>query len=150
MTHSSHRLVTMRLPKDLISQIENSARAQDMAPAEIIRTALTDALMKGAASIPTRLTQRVAITRAFDLADGWLDLQTQLRALGFVLRHDPDGKLSLNEWPSNQHLCKLEEIGQSQTELTTRYRAPFPGLQPEAAHMPVFRSKRTSGMSSAA
>ncbi|WP_406870851.1 hypothetical protein ABEB22_03725 [Thioclava sp. 'Guangxiensis'] len=137
MTQIASHLVTLRLPAEMIRQIELSARAQAKAPADIIRGALLASLSQEAASVTERLRKQASLTQCFDLADGWLDLQAQLRSLGYVLRHDGEGRVALHEFPSNDFLCTLHDIGQNQGELTRRYQSPFPGLVPEKAPEPV-------------
>ncbi|WP_444460555.1 hypothetical protein [Rhodobacter capsulatus] len=79
---TQHRLVTLRLPTDLIAKIEAAARLQEETPAELIRRSLSDALRRPRASCKNEMA---VITAAFDKAQGWLDLQAKLRK-AFVLR----------------------------------------------------------------
>ncbi len=149
MTQIASHLVTLRLPAEMIRQIELSARAQAKAPADIIRGALLASLSQEAASVTERLRKQASLTQCFDLADGWLDLQAQLRSLGYVLRHDGEGRVALHEFPSNDFLCTLHDIGQNQGELTRRYQSPFPGLVPEKAAEPVASPVQESVQASA-
>lgn len=121
---TQHRLVTLRLPTDLIARIEAAARLQEETPAELIRRSLSDALREAPSVV--QKTEMAVITAAFDKSQGWLDLQARLRKAGFVLRLE-DERLGLHEWPSDRFVLWIEEIGHSLTELMLQYRAPFPG-----------------------
>jgi hypothetical protein len=121
---TQHRLVTLRLPTDLIAQIEAAARLQEETPAELIRRALADALREAPTAV--QKSEMAVISAAFDRAQGWLDLQARLRKAGFVLRLDGE-RLGLHEWPSDRFVLWIEEIGHSLAELMLQYRAPFPG-----------------------
>ncbi|ADE86438.1 hypothetical protein U717_15090 [Rhodobacter capsulatus R121] len=121
---TQHRLVTLRLPTDLIAKIEAAARLQEETPAELIRRSLSDALREAPSVV--QKNEMAVITAAFDKAQGWLDLQAKLRKAGFVLRLE-DERLGLHEWPSDRFVLWIEEIGHSLTDLMLQYRAPFPG-----------------------
>lgn len=136
---TQHRLVTLRLPIDLIARIEALARASEQTPAETIRQSLATALRDSDAPMPRGEMQ--VISAAFERAQGWLDLQARLRKAGFVLRLDGDG-LNLHEWPSDRFVVRAEDLGHSLTELTLQYRAPFPGALVLRAG---FRSGRERG-----
>ncbi|GGH62124.1 hypothetical protein GVY41_18135 [Frigidibacter albus] len=69
----------------------------------------------------------LAVHLAFTEALGWLDLQSRLRAAGFVLRLGTDGVLALHSWPADHRLIDSAAIGQPLAELTLRFRAAFPG-----------------------
>ena len=122
MTQS--RLVTLRLPTDLIAKIEAAARLHEETPAELIRRSLAEALRETPSAV--QKSDMMVISAAFDKAQGWLDLQTKLRKAGFVLRLDGE-RLGLHEWPSDHFVLWIEEIGHSLAELMLQYRAPFPG-----------------------
>ena len=68
-----------------------------------------------------------AVHLAFAEAFGWLDLQSRLRAAGFVLRLAQDGTLALHTWPADHRLIDSAAIGQPLADLTLRFRAAFPG-----------------------
>jgi hypothetical protein len=121
---TQQRLVTLRLPTDLIAKIEAAARLQEETPAELIRRALAEALREAPTAVPR--TEMAVISAAFDKAQGWLDLQAKLRKAGFVLRLDGE-RLGLHEWPSDRFMLWIEEIGHTLAELMLQYRAPFPG-----------------------
>lgn len=67
---------------------------------------------------------------AFAEALGWLDLQSRLRATGFVLRLGAGGVLALHTWPADHRLLDSADIGQPLADLTLRFRAAFPGQVP--------------------
>lgn len=121
---TQHRLVTLRLPTDLIAKIEASARLREETPAELIRRALSEALREMPEAV--KKSDLMVLSGAFDKALGWLDLQAKLRKAGFVLRLDGE-RLGLHEWPSDRFVLWIEELGHSLAELTVQYRAPFPG-----------------------
>lgn len=132
MTHPlpHMRLVSLRLPLDLIARIEQEAHALGLSPAEAIRRALRDGFEKTEAAEvepPGPLPEMAALQEALDRAEDWLDLQRRLRAQGFMLRTDGRGGLVLHDWPENRALMPLDELGVSAAELVLRYRAPFPG-----------------------
>ena len=140
---TQHRLVTLRLPVDLIAKIEAASRLQDETPAELIRRSLETALREVPTAVPK--SDMAVISQAFDTAQGWLDLQAKLRKAGFVLRLDGE-RLGLHEWPSDRFVLWIEEIGQSLAELMVQYRAPFPGALTRRAGLSLERSGRAEGV----
>ncbi|WP_295532588.1 CopG family transcriptional regulator [uncultured Thioclava sp.] len=140
------RLVSIRLPVDLIALIEHEAHARDTSPAQVIRHALRVGLTPLAEPeddpLPLALPEMRALQEALDQAQGWIDLQIRLRSAGLVLRAGgADQRLGLHEWPSDRFIIALEEIGPSLGELVLRYRAPFPGRPPEAKGASPARSE---------
>ena len=140
---TQHRLVTLRLPTDLIAKIEATARLQEETPAELIRRCLEAALREVPAAVPK--SDMAVISQAFETAQGWLDLQAKLRKVGFVLRLDGE-RLGLHEWPSDRFVLWIEEIGHSLTELMVQYRAPFPGALTRKAGLSVTRGGVPAGI----
>jgi len=69
---------------------------------------------------------RDGIDAAFRAAFGWLDLQTRLRGLGYVLR-EGETTLELHSWPRGGRLMDLGDLGQDEITLCLRFRAGFPG-----------------------
>ncbi|SIS67311.1 hypothetical protein [Phaeovulum vinaykumarii] len=69
---------------------------------------------------------RDGIDAAFRAAFGWLDLQTRLRGLGYVLR-EGESTLELHSWPRGGRLMDLGDLGQDEITLCLRFRAGFPG-----------------------
>lgn len=130
-SHSQHRLVSLRLPLDLIDRIAAEARAFGLPPAELIRRVLQDGLAEEAApeapAAKAPLPEMHAVQEALDQARDWFDLQHRLRGEGFVLRLAGGGALGLHAWPTNRFLMLLDEIGPSLTELVLRFGAPLPG-----------------------
>ncbi|MBZ4023173.1 hypothetical protein CKO11_11970 [Rhodobacter sp. TJ_12] len=121
---TQNRLVTLRLPTDLIAKIEVAARLHEETPAELIRRALSEALEEVPSAV--HKSELAALSNAFENAQGWLDLQAKLRKIGFVLRLEEE-RLGLHEWPSDRFVLWVEEIGHSLAELMLQFRAPFPG-----------------------
>lgn len=122
-------LVSLKLPADLIAVIKGTAHTQACSPAEVIRTALAAAFLNRLAQDAPGHAELTAAAAAFTAARGWLDLQTRLRASGFVLRL-VQGHLVLHEWPSDRALMPVEALGQNLPQLCLRFRAAFPGAIP--------------------
>lgn len=130
---TQHRLVTLRLPTDLITRIEAVARQREETPAGLIRRCLGEALRETPPAV--KRGDLAVLNLAFDQAQSWLDLQAKLRKAGFVLRLDGE-RLGLHEWPSDHFVLWIEEIGQSLADLTLQFRAPFPGALTRRAVRP--------------
>ncbi len=128
---SQHRLVSLRLPDNLIDALSRAARVQEKSPAEIVR-ALLEAALAGAdpESLRTLGGSYAQVHTALIVARGWLDLQTRLRKAGFVLRLSDAGTLTLNSWPTDRALMPIELLGSNLPALCIRFRAPFPGAVP--------------------
>lgn len=126
-----HRLVSLRLPDNVIDALGRAARVQGRSPADVVR-ALLEAALAGAEPQPAQMTgaRFALVNSALAAARGWLDLQTRLRAAGFVLRLSEAGTLSLNSWPADRALMPIEALGHSLPALCIRFRAPFPGAVP--------------------
>ena len=81
-SHSQHRLVSLRLPLDLIDRIAAEARAFGLPPAELIRRVLQDGLAEEAApeapAAKAPLPEMHAVQEALDQARDWFDLQHRL------------------------------------------------------------------------
>lgn len=121
------RLVTFRLSDDLIAALTSAARAAGRAPADMIREALSRTFVEEAdedGGIPA------AVMTTFRAAADWVDLQTRLRRLGFVLRLDGTGKLALHGWPKERRIMPVESLGHTLATLSLRFHAPFPGGPP--------------------
>ena len=128
------RLVSLNLPVELIAAIGRAARDAGQTPQDLVRARLQQLFLGDAAQPPA------PVQRAFADALGWLDLQSRLRATGFVLRLGADRVLALHTWPADHRLIDSAAIGQPLAELTLRFRAPFPGqVQAEGAegHVPA-------------
>ncbi|AMY71888.1 hypothetical protein [Frigidibacter mobilis] len=142
------RLVSLNLPVELIAAIGRAARDAGQTPQDLVRATLQQVFLGNAA--PTAEPSQpaawdaaqppVPVQRAFADALGWLDLQSRLRATGFVLRLGADRVLALHTWPADHRLIDSAAIGQPLAELTLRFRAPFPGqVQAEGGegHVPA-------------
>ncbi|MDP2061498.1 MAG: CopG family transcriptional regulator [Phaeovulum sp.] len=130
---TQHRLVSLRLPDNVIDALDRAARMQGRSPADVVRALLEAAL--SAAPLPERMRggSLALVLAALGAARGWLDLQTRLRMAGFVLRLSEAGVLTLNSWPANRALMPIEALGTSLPALCIRFRAPFPGAVPARA-----------------
>ncbi len=135
-------LVSLDLPVDLIAAIGRAARAAGQTPQDLVRDMLRQSLAAPVAAQAPEVQAPevqasgagrpppVAVHLAFAEACGWIDLQSRLRAAGFVLRLGADGVLALHDWPANRRLIDSAALGQPLTKLTLRFRAPFPGQVP--------------------
>ena len=147
MTQS--RLVTLRLPLDLIARIEARAHEMELAPGEVIRGALEAALTGVSLPEPSReARERAALRASIARAEGWLSLQSDLRRQGFVLRLHEGTQLAVHSWPEDRFLLWLDTLGHDIGTLSLAFRAPFPGAPPFPTLRPAFKSGR--GVSGAA
>lgn len=145
------RLVSLNLPVELIAAIGRAARDAGQTPQDLLRATLAH-VFAGAgeggaawqrpapadAPTPDRAADAAApalaggappfaVHLAFAEALGWLDLQSRLRAAGFVLRLGKDGVLALHSWPADHRLIDSAALGQPLEALILRFRAAFPG-----------------------
>ena len=125
----NHRPIALDLPEDLILALARSARKAGRTPSDFARDALA-AACSIEVTAPLSRQDRGVVAHALDRADGWFDLQTRLRASGFILRPGEASTLALHSWPLERRLLPVEALGHSLTSLTLRFRAPFPGLLP--------------------
>jgi len=147
------RLVSLNLPVELIAAIGRAARDAGQTPQDLVRSTLHHVFAGNPAGPREQLQEDVqakdqqgfappgtaapppspdtlppfAVQLAFAEALGWLDLQSRLRAAGFVLRLGSDGVLALHSWPADHRLIDSAALGQPLAELTLRFRAAFPG-----------------------
>lgn len=124
---TQERLVTLRLPDDLIAALSGVARVEGCAPADLLRDAVAASLRQRAVAadpIPAD------VAAAFRAAPDWPGLQAKLRRLGFVLRLDGADHLSLFSWPRERCVMPVERLGHTLTTLCLRFHAPFPGAAP--------------------
>ena len=134
---TQHRLVSLRLPDNVIDALDRAARAQGRSAADVVRALLEHALAGAEARAQPATGARFAQVRAaLAAARGWLDLQTRLRLAGFVLRLSEAGSLTLNSWPADRPLMPIEALGVSLPALCIRFRAPFPGAIPMRERAP--------------
>lgn len=124
-----HRLVSLRLPDDLIDALDRAGRAQGRSPAELVRGLLEAMFLTAPQAVASSDLMRVHA--ALGAARGWLDLQTRLRAAGFVLRLSEAAELALHAWPLDRPLVPIEALGTSLPALCIRFHAPFPGAMPQ-------------------
>lgn len=128
------RLVSIKLSADLIVAVERAAHAGDISPAEVIRSVLNAAFLR--AGRGGEVADLAGVRAALKQAEGWLELQAMLRAVGYVLRPENDG-LVLCTWPIEVQILQLKSLGTDLAALSLRFRAPFPGLLPAAMGKPV-------------
>ncbi|WP_305664740.1 hypothetical protein [Frigidibacter sp.] len=151
---TSMRLVSLNLPVKLIAAIGRAAHAAGVTPHDLVRSTLHH-VFAGDAAGPPKPPQRdaqaedeqgsvppFAVQLAFTEALGWLDLQSRLRAAGFVLRLGEDGVLALHTWPADHRLIDSAALGQPLADLTLRFRAAFPGQVLSEGALPGARAER--------
>ncbi len=117
-------LVSLRLKDDLLVALARAARADSCSPAEFMRRALNQVLV---GRVPPRKPRDIGVRDAARDATGWTDLQSRLRALGFMLRAQ-HGAVVLHGWPRDRPLIRAEAAGIDCAALTLRFGAPFPGF----------------------
>lgn len=125
--------ITFQVNATLLDAARRMARDADISVGQLMRDLLAKEVSRRLnAKPPVRADEQlVAPLRArlaLDLAGSstWDDLQTRLKALGFVLR-EAGGGLALHDWPADRRLCKASELGFSYSRLMQRFAAPFPG-----------------------
>lgn len=123
------RPIAIDLPEDLILAIGRAAQAAGLLPTEYVRDKLAD-LVGLSGPAPLSNGAKSLLGSLLDTADGWFDLQTRLRAAGFVLRPEGADSLVLFSWPIERRLMPLADLGHTLADLSARFRAPFPGLLP--------------------
>ncbi len=120
------RLVSLRLPDDLLLALGRTARLRGMAVPDLVRAILRDGTAATGAVLPD-LPVQAPLAGEFAAATDWVDLQSRLRRNGYVLRCAGEAGLALHDWPGDSRLLALSRIGQDEAALTLRFRAPFPG-----------------------
>lgn len=68
---------------------------------------------------------RALLAEDFAFAHGWDDLQSRLRAKGYVLREAGAG-LALHKQTCGTRVCKASDLGNSYARLMRRFLTPFP------------------------
>ena len=117
----------------------HAALAAGISPSAHVENVLRQAYIPAA----SRPGARLALLRtAFEAARDWIDLQTRLRRLGYVLRLAGESGLWLHSWPDDRPLMPADEMGHDLSGLILRFRAPFPGATPDRAERPALPSLR--------
>ncbi len=130
---SQDRRVSFVLADAVLAELVLAAGAAGCAPADLVRSAVVASLGRRVrpdwrTAVPGDLSQ-VASGAA-----GWVDLQSRLRRMGFVLRAcgatgwRGECGIDLHSWPSDRRLMEAGAAGLSLHALTLRFRAPFPGF----------------------
>lgn len=117
-------LVSLRLPDDLLAALARAARQDGVSAADLLRQVLRQALVR---RDRPRIPGDVGVRQAVRDATGWTDLQSRLRALGFMLRPSGDAVI-LHRWPLDHPLIRAEAAGIDPVALTLRFGAAFPGF----------------------
>ncbi|TQS73866.1 hypothetical protein ERN12_09175 [Rhodobacteraceae bacterium] len=141
MTQIASQLISLKLPVQLVQRVREAARQQAISPADFIRAAIGAALVDAQTPLDERLRMDPCLQGVFRQADGWTDLQNQLRERGLMLHHDGGGQLALRSFPAHDFLCKLDVLDLDARELAERYGKPFPGLEAPEPH-PVLDQTR--------
>lgn len=130
---SASRRIILDLPEPLFAALSEIAAQNGRSLHEELRLRLRKGLPPegGARSSGRTDEQPLAPIRARIAGDirqatGWDDLQSRLRAKGFIFR-ERGGGLALHRLSDGERLCKGSEIGAAYADLIRRFRAPFPG-----------------------
>ncbi len=128
--------MTFIVPEILKSSALKLAQERDISLGQFFRDAalreIKDDLRRKKAKMPVRADERlVAPLRAlladdFAFAKSWHDLQSRLRAKGYLLQ-ESGGGLVLNAYPAATRICKGSELGYGYRLLVRKFNAPFPG-----------------------
>ena len=122
--------LTLQIPTDMAEAISLIARSEDATPGEIIRDAIwrdmrRRAALKKAETLFDRAYDPVRnlLEPDFESALDWQHLQSRLQDKGYRLLQ---GRCDLIvHRTSGERICSLSEIGQNQSELALRFKAPF-------------------------
>jgi predicted transcriptional regulator len=139
------RIVTFRLPPDMLARLAQVARQRNCAPADLIRTALAALL---APDRQPALPTQAVISAIAQTALSWHDLLRGLRQNGAVLRQDTAGALWLHSWPADRPLGPAALWDIERHELVLRFGAPFPGAS-RATGLPLATDQGTGPGSAA-
>lgn len=145
--------VTIKLPPQVITQLETLARDEDVSIGQIVRRAVErDLSRRNELCTPPRTAEtllapiRVRATALFLEAKSWSQLKLALIDEGYTLR-EAGGGLALHDAVSGRFLCRTSEIGFGYPTLMRRLKGPFPGhshtaLLDQIRKMPVAYSRR--------
>jgi hypothetical protein len=117
--------VAIDLSETMLRSLGRAARRVGVSPTEYLHAVLASAL-EGRGHLSTAET----IGGVIAVSEDWLDLQSRLRRMGYVLRRSADGPLMLHDWPLNRPVLLLEELGYSLATLTLTFGAAFPADVP--------------------
>ncbi|NKX44990.1 FitA-like ribbon-helix-helix domain-containing protein [Roseicyclus persicicus] len=130
---SASRRLIVDLPETLFAALAEAAAQNGRSLHEEVRLRLRRSIPQegGARSSGRTDEQLLAPIRAriagdIGQATGWDDLQSRLRAKGFIFR-ERGGGLALHRLSDGERICKGSEIGAAYADLIRRFRAPFPG-----------------------
>lgn len=115
--------VALSLPRETLLKLGQAARLAGCSPTDYLDRVLTRAF---APPVLPDLPTYPVLDLAFRSARDWFELQSRLRVAGYVLRLAQNGGLTLHNWPFDEALLPIEEVGQSRAGLTLRFGAPFP------------------------
>ncbi|MCX7889412.1 MAG: hypothetical protein N2422_06725, partial [Rhodobacteraceae bacterium] len=118
MAHKN--VVSLSLPADVLAAIGRAALAAGVSPSAHVEDLLRRTYMPRASHPAAKLA---LLRGALDAARDWLDLQTRLRRLGYVLRIDGEAGLWLHSWPDDRPLMPSEDLGHTLSGLVLRSRA---------------------------
>lgn len=123
----------LRLSVELRDAAAAIARQRDITLGQLIRDLLAREVSRhNNTRPPIRADERLVAPLRARLADdlafatGWADLDSRLKAKGYVLCA-AGGGLALHMWPDGRRVCKASELGFSYARLMHRFRVPFPG-----------------------
>lgn len=128
------RRLMLDLSEPLLAALAEAASRNERSVPEEIRHRLRKSLsaepgaVKRSGRTEERLLAPVRARVAADIgqATSWNDLQTRMRAHGYIFR-ERGGGLALHRMSDGERLCKGSEIGAAYAALMRRFAAPFPG-----------------------
>lgn len=131
---SATRRLILDLPEPLFAALSEAAAERGRSLPEELRHRLRKSLPPDPCAVTRsgrteeRLLAPVRARVAADIgqATGWDDLQSRMRAKGYIFR-ERGGGLALHRLSDGERLCKGSEIGAAYADLMRRFRAPFPG-----------------------
>lgn len=125
--------VTFKLPKDVVSRLEQVARDEDVSVGQIIRLALERDFhrresFKSRPRVEERLLApiRSLLSDAFIQSKDWSTLKQKLVDKGYVLR-ESGGGLALHDGINGRFICRTSEIGFGYPTLMRQMGGAFPG-----------------------
>jgi len=131
----------LKLPRHLIGDLNDLAKAHDATPGQILRDLLERELKRHKnAKTPNRADEQLVarfqrlLARDIAAATSWSDLDHRLARKGCVLR-PAGGGLVLHRLQDDRRICKASELGFAYAQLVRRFGAPMPGHPHRMAHL---------------
>ncbi|SMY08339.1 hypothetical protein [Flavimaricola marinus] len=127
-----YRTVTVHLPESLLCAAEAMAHGEAISVAQLVRQALAGKVGHDAqadqAHLHRVLSLKGRLTGEFTAARSWSDLQSRLRAKGYLLI-EAGGGLTLATAGDETALCRASELGFDIATLIRKFGTGFPGAR---------------------